>query len=76
MFINGDLNKGFKPYFREDIKENKDSIRRMDIPSYESKDEKDTKVIKEEMKSAEKFIEEFDYVLDADVFRQGPIVYL
>lgn len=24
MFINGDLNKGFKPYFREEVKENKE----------------------------------------------------
>ena len=24
MFINGDLNKGFKPYFREEVKEGKD----------------------------------------------------
>ena len=52
-------------------------VNQMNSDKYGSRmDEKDTKVIKEEMKSAEKFIEEFDYVLDADVFRQGPIVYL
>lgn len=30
MFINGDLNKGFKPYFREEVKENKDKEKKGD----------------------------------------------
>jgi len=30
MFINGDLNDGFKPYFREDVKENNDKKKKGD----------------------------------------------